>query len=243
MLTDDQLKQFKRILTEEKERMVRQLKQNRHFQLEEGFYHEASGELSSYDNHPADAGTELFEREKDMSLNEHAEQELKKIGEALKAIGRGDYGRCKVCRRPIPLERLQALPATLFCKEHSPEQRISNQRPPEEPYIGLSLKISRDGGEALREVAKWGTSDTPSDWAEGREDGGYKNLDEDQEYVEAYENFIGNDSKGKKRAVYPNRRHEQYEMALDENGIMTVFGDLPPGEKSPYDEDEKEGKK
>ncbi|MFK4997354.1 hypothetical protein ACI2OX_06735 [Bacillus sp. N9] len=34
-------------------------------------------ELSMYDNHPADMGTELFERERDLALSVHAEAELK----------------------------------------------------------------------------------------------------------------------------------------------------------------------
>ena len=38
---------------------------------------EAVGELSMYDNHPGDMGTELFEREKDMALNVHAGSELR----------------------------------------------------------------------------------------------------------------------------------------------------------------------
>ncbi|MBO1913267.1 hypothetical protein J4G37_51715, partial [Microvirga sp. 3-52] len=37
---------------------------------------ESLGELSSYDNHPADMGTALYDREKDLALHEHAESEL-----------------------------------------------------------------------------------------------------------------------------------------------------------------------
>ncbi|MEM5591840.1 hypothetical protein AAHH67_09065 [Niallia circulans] len=39
---------------------------------------ESVGELSSYDNHPADLGTELFEREKDSALEQHDQSELEK---------------------------------------------------------------------------------------------------------------------------------------------------------------------
>ena len=36
-------------------------------------------ELSSYDNHPADLGTELFEREKDHAIEDHTANELEKV--------------------------------------------------------------------------------------------------------------------------------------------------------------------
>src|SRR5699024_11236237 len=54
---------------------------------------EAIGELSSYDNHPADLGTELFERGKDLALTDHAESELERINEALHALEEGSYGK------------------------------------------------------------------------------------------------------------------------------------------------------
>lgn len=43
-------------------------------------------ELSSYDNHPADLGTEMFERSKDLSLRENAKLRLAEVNEALHRI-------------------------------------------------------------------------------------------------------------------------------------------------------------
>jgi hypothetical protein len=57
-------------------------------------------------------------------------------------------------------------------------------------------------------------------------------------YVEEYENFVGTDIEGKEITVYPSNQHEQYEDMLDEEGLMTIFGDLPGYEKDPYTEDE-----
>src|SRR5690625_6037438 len=73
---------------------------------------DTTGELSSYDNHPADMGTELFERGKDVALNEHAEKELEEINSALHAIDEGTYGICVECGADIPFERLEAVPTT-----------------------------------------------------------------------------------------------------------------------------------
>lgn len=70
---------------------------NDHFQLEKGLDHESTGELSSYDNHPGDDATELYEREKDLALNKHLEKEYEEIVEALERIHEGTYGTCSVC--------------------------------------------------------------------------------------------------------------------------------------------------
>jgi RNA polymerase-binding transcription factor DksA len=76
---------------------------------------DAAGELSSVDQHPGDLGTETFELEKNVSLLEQVESELLEIEAALERLERGTYGTCQACGRPIPAERLEALPATRFC--------------------------------------------------------------------------------------------------------------------------------
>ncbi len=78
---------------------------------------EASGELSSFDQHPGDSGTETFELERSVSLLEQVENELDEIEAAFGRLERGEYGRCQACGRPIGDERLEAMPATRFCVE------------------------------------------------------------------------------------------------------------------------------
>lgn len=56
-----------------------------------------SMELSNYDNHPADTGSELFEKEKGLALKENEISIMKKINDALKNIEDGSYGVCKSC--------------------------------------------------------------------------------------------------------------------------------------------------
>lgn len=77
------------------------------------------GELSDADQHPADVATETFNRERDASIAESVDGELTGVDEALERLDSGTYGRCEVCGRPIPPERLEALPATRFCVEHA----------------------------------------------------------------------------------------------------------------------------
>ena len=71
--------------------------------------------LSSIDQHPADQGTETFDRERDLSIREQVEGEFAEVTKALQRLEAGTYGRCEACGRPIGVERLEAEPATRFC--------------------------------------------------------------------------------------------------------------------------------
>ena len=78
---------------------------------------ETGGELSSFDQHPGDSGTETFEMEKNVSLLEQVDDELLEVEAAFQRLERGTYGTCQACGRPIGEERLEAMPATRFCVE------------------------------------------------------------------------------------------------------------------------------
>jgi DnaK suppressor protein len=67
-------------------------------------------ELSHLDQHPADEGTELFEEERDEGLVERLQQELTAIERAEQRLARGTYGISVESGRPIPDERLEAVP-------------------------------------------------------------------------------------------------------------------------------------
>lgn len=251
MLTTEQLAELRLQLVNEKNEVKRHLEQNDNFGLERGHYHESMGELSSYDNHPADEGTDLYEREKDIALNQHYKLELLNINQALEAMEKGTYGKCKVCGKDIPLERLQALPNTIYCKEHSPDQVSSDGRPVEEgvlmPDFGKfdmdekDENVAFDSEDSWQAVAEWGTSETPSDLAFPKDhyNDMYVEAEERIGYVEDFENFVGNDMYGNNITVYPNKQHKHYEKELDEEGIMTSFGDLPAYEHDPYVEEDK----
>ena len=78
-----------------------------------------TSELSSLDQHQADAGTETFEREKDFSLLEQLEAELGDLDTALRKIDDGTYGMCEICHQAIDPERLEAMPGTRTCIDHA----------------------------------------------------------------------------------------------------------------------------
>ena len=69
-----------------------------------------TGEITHYDQHPADQGSETFEREKDLSILEGLESDLAEIEAALQRLDDGSYGIDEVTGEPIVPERLEALP-------------------------------------------------------------------------------------------------------------------------------------
>jgi RNA polymerase-binding transcription factor DksA len=78
---------------------------------------DTGGELSNFDQHPGDSGTETFEMEKNVSLLEQVDDELQEIEVAFQRLEHGTYGTCQACGRPIGDARLEAMPATRFCIE------------------------------------------------------------------------------------------------------------------------------
>ncbi|VEF47140.1 TraR/DksA family transcriptional regulator [Bacillus freudenreichii] len=236
MLTDRQLNKLKEMLIEEKHNLQGTI------DAEDGILeHETekeSTELSSYDNHPADLGTELYEREKDMALSVHEEDQLGKVEAALSLMENGTYGQCKVCGKDIPYDRLEAIPYTTTCMEHTLEQSIPDDRPNEEDYLKPAYDNSfagrhkeegiRDYHDSFQEVAKYGTSETPSDF-EGDYDS-YGDLYDDEisdGFTEEYEMFTGNDITASESKVFQTEKEREYEDILDDAGTDTTFGDLP----------------
>jgi RNA polymerase-binding transcription factor DksA len=82
---------------------------------------ESTSALSHLHQHPADIGTETFEREKDFSILEVIEVELADVERALRRLDDGTYGTCEACGGPIGDERLVAMPAARFCIAHQAE--------------------------------------------------------------------------------------------------------------------------
>ena len=60
---------------------------------------DASGELSGYSLHMADAGTDNFDREFALSLVSNEQEALYEIEEALKRLEQSTYGICGICEK------------------------------------------------------------------------------------------------------------------------------------------------
>ena len=63
-----------------------------------------------FDEESGQGDTMNVERERDLALSAQAMQQVLEIDAALDKIDKGTYGLCERCGKPIPEERLQALP-------------------------------------------------------------------------------------------------------------------------------------
>lgn len=96
-------------------RLQRLLKAFGHEEVETKSETESFSELSSYNQHPADLGSETFERTKDLSIIAQVEAELGDVERAFRRLENGTYGICEACGKPIEQARLEAIPTARFC--------------------------------------------------------------------------------------------------------------------------------
>ena len=64
----------------------------------------------------------LFEREKDLSIEQNVRDLLQKIDRALSRIDAGTYGTCERCGKPIEKARVKALPYVSLCLKDAQAQ-------------------------------------------------------------------------------------------------------------------------
>ena len=67
-------------------------------------------ELSHVDQHPADAGSELFETEREAGLATQLREELAAVQRAEQRLAEGKFGLSVESGEPIPDERLERMP-------------------------------------------------------------------------------------------------------------------------------------
>jgi RNA polymerase-binding transcription factor DksA len=104
----------RKLLLQERERLER-LRSGVYHELGDASLREVLGDKSGADQHPADAGTERFEREKSVSIVVNLDVEIHEVDSALHRLDEGSYGRCEICRRAIGDQRLRARPAARYC--------------------------------------------------------------------------------------------------------------------------------
>lgn len=68
-----------------------------------------------YSNHMADAGTEVFEQARDVSVARQLARKLEDVQHALNKFEDGTYGICESCGTIIERARLEALPSARHC--------------------------------------------------------------------------------------------------------------------------------
>lgn len=74
-------------------------------------------EASPVGIHPADAGSDAYDRDFALSLLSREQDALYEINQALRRIELGTYGICEMSGKPIPRARLEAIPFARFTVE------------------------------------------------------------------------------------------------------------------------------
>ncbi|MDG0793669.1 TraR/DksA C4-type zinc finger protein [Cohnella ginsengisoli] len=180
-LDEKQLAKLKELLLTEKHDI------DRHFLMEavDGTTAIAddTGELSSYDNHPADLGTETFERERDAAIDQRYFERRDDVERALAKMEDGTYGLCEISGEPIGYDRLEAMPAARYSIAHVPNEETAtgDYRPVEEdvmtqPPSGAGEHRQRQAGrfddaDAWKTLEEYGNaSDTQATGLETNQD-------------------------------------------------------------------------
>ncbi|SFK89996.1 transcriptional regulator, TraR/DksA family [Paenibacillus sp. 1_12] len=234
-ISPQQLQSLRFILLEEKQWLENVTENNSHFGLSDSL-RDQTGELSTNDNHPADLGSEMFERSKDIALNDNRERHFTQVTEALQRLDNGQYGICQSCGAPISFERLQAVPTTLFCKKHVPDIPDTEYRPVEEdilapPFGRTSLdekdkETEFDGEDAWQIVESWGSSNSPAMAEDPNISNNYNDMeieaDEQVGYVEAFESFLATDMYGQNVTLYRNRAYNEYLQNHEGEGLLEL---------------------
>lgn len=234
-LTSSQIEYLQNLLLTEQKGLYERMNDSDHKGLAESM-RDNLNELSTIDNHPADIGSEMYEREKDIALNEHEELRLMRIEDALERIKHHEYGKCATCGAQISYERLEAIPETAYCKEHSPQAHLSLNRPIEEtlldpPFGRTSMDEHEysgfDGEDTWQIVESYGSSTSPA-YAEDPEMTSYDDLtiEENQEldgFVEPFESFVATDIYGESRFFV---RNHQYSEHMKQSKHLHVEDDL-----------------
>jgi DnaK suppressor protein len=113
---------------------------------------DASGELSGYSLHMADAGTDNFDREFALSLVSNEQEALYEIEEALKRLEHTTYGICGNCEKPIMKARLEAVPFARLCVNCQSIIEKDGRRPvPQGPTFTESADEEGGDGEDSEE--------------------------------------------------------------------------------------------
>lgn len=121
MLQEDQRKQIEQRLLKDREQVLEAIG---HFADSNEELRDRMSELSVYDNHPADYGSESHEQEQQFLLATMEGRRLYAIDEALGRLYKTpeEFGKCEVDGEEIEFDRLMVIPETRLCARHARER-------------------------------------------------------------------------------------------------------------------------
>ena len=112
-LTAAEIKEIKKHLEELKADAEKRLKDKKNMDMPEN-------EVGD----PIDVASQSLDKEILFELSGNSHNTTGQIEAALRKIEKGIYGRCELCRQPIPKKRIKALPFARYCVncQHSSER-------------------------------------------------------------------------------------------------------------------------
>lgn len=146
----EKFRRYYKLLIELRDHVTGQLDQHSEETLKRSAKDDA-GDLSSYGQHMADAGTDTFDRDFALSLVSNEQEALSEIDAAIQRIKNGTYGVCEVTAKPISKERLLAVPFTRYSTEAQKE--IEKNRYRSRQQAGLFGEMGEEGGKIADEEA------------------------------------------------------------------------------------------
>ena len=109
-LTQSELEKFRALLWEKRNEVLGNVSYMENDALKEG-----RSDLSNVPIHMADLGTDSYEQEFTLDLMDSERKLINEIDNALARIDDGTYGICELDGKPIPKQRLEAIPWARFC--------------------------------------------------------------------------------------------------------------------------------
>ncbi|MDR0518046.1 MAG: TraR/DksA C4-type zinc finger protein [Fibromonadaceae bacterium] len=119
------LERFKELLTERYNASMGELRYKEQSAMEN--QRETGVDLSSYANHPAEAASDYANLTMNLNLAERDSKYLVQLEDALGRIEKGTYGICSICKKLIPIVRLEAVPTTTKCFDCKSEIKKQEQ--------------------------------------------------------------------------------------------------------------------
>lgn len=142
----EKLDLFQKRLEEEKERVEKLLYNNKEDSRDDNL------ELTSYDNHPADIGTEVFFKEQNHGFENKNKDILKEIESSMEDIKNESYGSCRDCHKSIDEERLELIPYLKTCIECADELFPTNIRDKNTDYYRSKTGNQFDDEDSFQKV-------------------------------------------------------------------------------------------
>lgn len=111
-------KKIKEKLEEEKEVLLKQMKDIGRLDKETGEWETTPEELNFPESDENDKADRFEDFEARSSMMKTLELRLSNILKSLKELNKESFGKCEVCKKDIEMARLEANPAARTCKKH-----------------------------------------------------------------------------------------------------------------------------